>query len=46
VKVTGWGVVFICSMVFRCARPLKPDLSLDQLQQAWQPLSYIVLNCW
>jgi len=21
-------------------------LSLDQLQQIWQPLSYIALNCW
>jgi len=25
---------------------LKPSLSLDQLQQIWQPLSYIALNCW
>jgi len=40
-KVTGWGIMLICGMVLRCA-----GLSLDQLQQIWQPLSYIALNCW
>jgi len=25
---------------------LKPGLSLDQLQQIWQPLSYIAVNHW
>jgi len=29
-EVTGWGIMFICGMVLRCA---KPGLSLDQLQQ-------------
>jgi len=28
-KVTGWGIMFICGMVFWCAG----TLSLDQLQQ-------------
>jgi len=32
-KVTGWGIMFICSMILRCAGTLKPGLSLDQLQQ-------------
>jgi len=31
-NVTGWGIMFICSMVLRCAGTLKPGLSLDQLQ--------------
>jgi len=33
-------------MVLWCAGTLKPDLSLDQLQQIWQPLTYIALNWW
>jgi len=33
-------------MVLWCAGKLKPGLSLDQLQQIWQSLSYIALNCW
>jgi len=45
-KETGWGIVCICGMVLRCAGTLKPSLSLDQLQQIWQPLSPIGLNCW
>jgi len=45
-KVTEWGIMFICGMVLRCAGNLKPGLSLDQLQQIWQPLSYIAINCW
>jgi len=32
-KETGWGIMFICGMVLRCAGKLKPGLSLDQLQQ-------------
>jgi len=32
-NMTGWGVMFICGMVLRCAGTLKPGLSLDQLQQ-------------
>jgi len=32
-KVTGWGIMFICGMVLRCAGKLKPGLTLDQLQQ-------------
>jgi len=32
-KVTGWDIMFICSMVLWCAGMLKPSLSLDQLQQ-------------
>jgi len=32
-NVTGWGIMFICSMVLRCAGILKPGLSLDKLQQ-------------
>jgi len=40
-KVTGWGIV-----VLRCAVTLKPDWILEQLQQIWLPLSYIVINCW
>jgi len=32
-NVTGWGIMFICGMVHRCAGILKPDLSLDQSQQ-------------
>jgi len=43
-NVTGWGIMFICGMVLRCDGNLKPGL--DQLQQIWQPLSYIALNCW
>jgi len=23
-KVTGWGIMFICGMVLRCAGTLKP----------------------
>jgi len=38
--------MFICGMVLRCDGTLKPGLSLDRLQQIWQPLSYIALNCW
>jgi len=45
-NVTGWGIMFICGMVLRCAGTLKPGSSLDHLQQIWQPLSYIALNCW
>jgi len=30
-KVTGWGIVFICGMVLRCAGTFKSGLSLDQL---------------
>jgi len=45
-NVTGWGIMFICGMVLRCASTVKPSLSLDQLQQIWQPLSYIALKCW
>jgi len=44
-KVTGWGIMFICGMVRRCAGTLKPVLSLDQLQQICPTLSYIALNC-
>jgi len=33
-------------MVLRCVVTLIPGLSLDQLQQIWQPLSYTALNCW
>jgi len=30
-KVTGWGIVFICGMVFQCfGTTLNPGLSLDQ----------------
>jgi len=32
-KVTGWGIMFICGMVFWCSGTVKPGLSLDQLQQ-------------
>jgi len=32
-NVTGWGIMFICGMVLRCADTLKPGLSQDQLQQ-------------
>jgi len=32
-NVTGWGIMFICGMVLRCAGTLKLRLSLDQLQQ-------------
>jgi len=32
-KVTGWGIMFICSMVLWCADTLKPGLGLNQLQQ-------------
>jgi len=28
-NVTGWGIMFICSMVLWCAGTLKPSLSLD-----------------
>jgi len=28
-KVTGWGIIFICGLVLRCAG----TLSLDQLQK-------------
>jgi len=45
-NVTRWGIMFICGMVLRCDGTLKTGLSLDQLQQIWQPLSYIALNCW
>jgi len=38
------GIMFICGMVLRCAGKLKPGLSLDQLQQIWQLLSYIPIN--
>jgi len=27
-KVTGWGIMFISSMVLRCVGSLKPGLSL------------------
>jgi len=30
---TGWGIMFICDMVLRCAGISKSGLSLDQLQQ-------------
>jgi len=33
-------------MVLQCAGTLKPGLSLDQLQQIWQPMSYIAINWW
>jgi len=26
-KVTGWGIMFICGMVLRCAGTIKPGLS-------------------
>jgi len=45
-KVTGWGFMFTCGMVLRCALTLKPGLRLNQSQQIWQPLSYIAINCW
>jgi len=32
-KVTGWCIMFICGMVLRYTRTLKPGLSMDQLQQ-------------
>jgi len=38
--------MFICGRVLRCAGKLKHGLCLDQLQQIWQPLSYIAINCW
>jgi len=44
-KMTGWGIMFICGMVLRCAST-KPSLSLDQLQQICQQLSYIAINYW
>jgi len=43
-KVTGWGIMFIYGMVFRCTVSLHPDLTLDQLQQIWHPLSYIAIH--
>jgi len=46
IAVTGWGIMFICSMVLRCAGNLKTGFSLDQLQQIWQQLSYIAVNRW
>jgi len=30
-KVTGWGIMYICGIVLRCAGTLKSGLSLDQL---------------
>jgi len=32
-KVTEWGIMLICGMVFHCTYKVKTDLSLDQLQQ-------------
>jgi len=43
--VTGWGIMFTCGTALHCAGILKPGLNLDQLQQIWQPLSYIAINC-
>jgi len=43
-KVTGWDIMFICGMVLQRADTLKPGM--DQVQQIWQPLSYVALNCW
>jgi len=30
-KVPGWGIMFICGMVLRCAGTINAGLSLDQL---------------
>jgi len=38
-----WGMVLWCAGT---AGTLKPVLSLDHLQQIWQPLLYIAINCW
>jgi len=38
IKVTGWGIMFICGMVLQCAGTLIPSLRLHQLQQIWQPV--------
>jgi len=45
-KVTGWGIMFNCGMTLWYAGTLKHSLGLYQLQQTWQPLWYIAINCW
>jgi len=41
-KVTGGYYVFLRCGILRCACTLKPGLSLDQIQQIWQPMKYII----
>jgi len=45
-KLTEWNIMFICGMVPRCAVTLKAGLNRVLLQQMWQSLSYIAINCW
>jgi len=46
----GGVVMYICGMILRCVSRCvitwNPGMSLDQLQQIWQQLSCIVINCW
>jgi len=48
VSLRGLGGVSCVSVawVIQCAGSSKYGLNLDQLQQIWQPLSYIAINCW